>query len=317
MMYVDAAAAVFDGIDELVASHSCAPDHLRLIRHGLMLAREKVQQAAVFLPIDVPMAVGAAVGTRDDDLLAAAAASTLVWAGADLMDDAADDELGPAWDGVPPAQRELVATTLLAVLPHLALRHVEAAEGRAGAAQEIATALWSMSEGQAMDLGGPPESIEQYLRMIERKTGTEVALFAALPAILGGAPAATVDAWREVGLRLGSTVQASTDVASAVTPPPLNDLLHGKASLPVFACRRRLAASEREAFDRDLSAAARGDHAALERAIARMVAARSIRESLAHVQLMLYRLSRTVELKLAGLAVDNPIFTMIRELCTI
>src|SRR4029077_8455415 len=104
---------------------------------------------------------------------------------------------------------------------------------------------------------------------------------------------------------------------SAVTPPPLNDLLHGKASLPVFACRRRLAASEREAFDRDLSAAARGDHAALERGIARMVAPRSIRESLAHVQLMLYRLSRTVELKLAGLAVDNPIFTMIRELCTI
>jgi geranylgeranyl pyrophosphate synthase len=153
--------------------------------------------------------------------------------------------------------------------------------------------------------------------MIERKTGAEVTLFAALPAILGGATPATVEAWRDVGMRLGAMVQASSDVVSAVAPPPMNDLLRGKSSLAVFACRQRLAADEREAFDRDLSDAARGDHAAVQRAIARMVARRSIREALAHIQLMLHRLSRTIELKLVGLGVDNSIFTMIRGLSAI
>jgi hypothetical protein len=315
MIHAGEARDVFDAIDALLNRLPGSAEHRELHQRAVAIARAKAEQGSVFLPIDVPFAVGDLLDVSLDEKVTAAIAGTLLWAGADLMDDVADGELGTTWDGVPEFQTELVATNLVSTLPHLAIAHVHCSDRRALLARELSMALWCMSDGQRQDIEGPnaTPSLTDYFTLIERKTGAEIGLFAALPAILSGASPAIVKGWRAFGTRLGCMVQAFSDLASAVAPAAANDLLRGKRTLPVFCCAASLGPDDLDVFERDLCNAARGDVDALTRCMDLMVARNALRLGMLHVEVLRRQAVAALPLRPTDQAVDHPVCILLDQ----
>jgi geranylgeranyl pyrophosphate synthase len=257
------------------------------------------------------MAVGDLLGRPLEESEIAAAASTSLWAGADLMDDAADGQLQEVWAGTSGRLLALVSTNLLSTLPPLLVASLNGSDERVAGrfSRALSEALFAMSEGQSQDFESAAvvDSCEAYLDLVRRKTGSEFALFAGTPAILAGADAATVAAWLRFGSEYGTMVQVFHDTVSTIAEGPRNDLLDGKRTMPVL---RTLAVSGDEAhrnFQSDLDKASTGDHLAVTRAIEAMVRAGAIRFSFTQVELLRFRATRALPLKLAEIPAEHPI----------
>jgi geranylgeranyl pyrophosphate synthase len=311
VIYQEHAGAVFGRISSLLGELGSDDGYRRTFEQALALVREDAESAPMFPPIDLPMAVADLLGRPLAESETAAAASTSLWAGADLMDDAADGQLRDVWSGTSARRLALVSTNLLATLPHLLVAGLPGGDppiaGRYGRA--VSQTLFSMSEGQARDFDSAAcvDSCAAYLDLVRRKSGSEFALFASTPALLAGADPQAVGAWLQFGLAYGTMVQVFNDTVSAIAEGPRNDLLEGKRSLPVL---HTLANSGDEAhlnFRSDLDIAATGDHLAVTRAIETMVSAGAIRFSFAQVELLRFRATRSLPVRLAEIAADHPI----------
>ncbi len=310
----DVLTTALAGIEELPAS----PDHRRLHARALDLVRETAVRASVFAPVDLPLAVADVLGRPRIEQDAAAAACLLLWAGADLLDDLADGQVPPAWDGTSPHQLTLVAVNLLATLPHLAIGRFLQRTGRVDPAGRVSRAvsatLWRMSEGQSLDLAlpGSVSSRDDYFDLIERKTGSEMGLFASLPAMIADLPAATEDAWRRFGERYGMMLQTFSDVAATFAQSDDNDLLHGKRSVAVLYACETLAGAPRMEFEHRLVRAAEGDRDALAAAVETMVGLGAVRIGLLHVELLRHRAAKSLPICLAEYPLDHPLRAVLR-----
>ncbi|MFB8757300.1 polyprenyl synthetase family protein [Streptomyces nigra] len=132
------------------------------------------------------------------------------------------------------------------------------ADAGAPAVRPLARALGDLVRGQADDLlfasrpwTGPDRvRPREYRAMAEHKTGALLGCAAALGAVLGGAPPATVAALDRAGRHLGVAFQAVDDVLGiwgdpAVTGKPVHgDLRERKKTLPVLAALDSPAAGE-------------------------------------------------------------------------
>jgi geranylgeranyl pyrophosphate synthase len=169
-----------------------------------------------------------------------------------------------------------------------------------------------MSIGQFADLSGGESvrNIEQYLSLVRLKTGAETALFASSPAILAGESSAVVRRWARFGEAYGCMAQVFSDTASAITAPPDSDLLRGKRSLPVLRALDMLRGPRRAAFIGDLALAARGDAAAVDRAVARMAELRTVRFSLAYVEVLRHRAAAALPAALCDFDLEHPLRRM-------
>jgi geranylgeranyl diphosphate synthase type I len=137
----------------------------------------------------------------------------------------------------------IIAGDALAVLAmEVLLEHPNPYAPRA--AIELARGTQAMIDGQADDIAfesRPLVSVEECLRMGERKTGALLSCAAALGAILAGAPEASVQAMRDYGRHLGIAFQAVDDLLGiwgdpSVTGKPVgSDLRQHKKTLPVVA----------------------------------------------------------------------------------
>jgi geranylgeranyl diphosphate synthase type I len=145
----------------------------------------------------------------------------------------------------------------------LAVETLAATPAGPGAVRLLSAALTDLVRGQADDLlfaarpwTGPRRvGPGEYRAMAEGKTGALLGCAAALGALLGGAPPATVAALDRAGRHLGTAFQIADDVLGiwgdpAVTGKPVHaDLRERKKTLPVLAAldspvpaARRLAA---------------------------------------------------------------------------
>jgi geranylgeranyl diphosphate synthase, type I len=115
------------------------------------------------------------------------------------------------------------------------------------AASSLARATADMIAGQGEDLAFCSRvhvTVEEALRMSERKTGALLACAASIGAVLAGANAPLVAALEEFGRQLGVAYQAVDDVlgiwgSPEVTGKPAwNDLRERKKSIPVAAALR-------------------------------------------------------------------------------
>lgn len=212
--------------------------------------------------LHLPLLVHEAVATASDEALPLAGACGLIYLGADLLDNVADDELPEAWAGFRPAEISLAATTLLASLPQLALAeldgHAADAAMRDSLGGLLARTLLTMSDGQYDDLrldGGVPAPA-RCRAITERKGAAEFELFARAGAVLAGAPPEGVEAYARFGHALGAARQLASDVDDIFCADgPSRDLLGGKATLPVAHALARSDGSSHARLERLLAEA--------------------------------------------------------------
>jgi geranylgeranyl pyrophosphate synthase len=298
------ADAVFATVAALLDDLAPAAEYRLLFDQATAAVRRAAEGASIFPPVDLPMAVGEAMGLEPEQAQVAATACTLLWSGADLMDDAADGQLGEEWKDVSPARIALVATNLLATLPHLLVGRRDAGGGAISSAWSLAVSrtLFTMSEGQWSDLGGAGvvATTEQYMAMVRRKTGAEFALFASAPALLAGADAETIGAWVRFGMAYGTMSQVFSDTLSTLVEGPRNDLLSGKRSLPVLETLAILCDSEHARFLAELDSAESGDESAVARAIETMTTSGALKKALEIGELLRHRAMQALPAGRAG-----------------
>jgi len=311
LIHLQHSEAVFSMIEDLLDDLGPADEYRALFAKALTAVRAAADASEIFIPIDLPMAVADVIGRSQMEGAISAAASTLLWAGADLMDDAADGELGQDWDGVSRSQIALVSTNLLSTLPHLLVGGVDFTDGAVSAAysQAVSRTLFVMSEGQSADLDSPRSvrTIDDYMALVRRKTGAEFALFASTPAILAGADDETIGAWVKFGFAYGAMSQVFSDTVSSVNDGTRSDLRNGKRTLPVLHTLAQISDDDRTSLARDLDLAARGDDPAVSRVIDAMTSAGAIRFSLERIEVLRFRAAQALPVKISTLAPTHAI----------
>jgi geranylgeranyl pyrophosphate synthase len=235
--------------------------------------------------VHVPLLVYAALRGDQEPALPLAVASLFVHAGLDLLDDVMDGDLPDAWRSRP-AQAVLAGATLTGALAPLALLGLPAPPRTVLALQRLlARAGLQLSAGQQADVASartariPPGA--DVARLAERKTGAEVALYAALAARLGGASRRAVGRWAAFGRALGAARQLRTDCLDLFAAAQSRDLAAGTRTLPIALYHDDLPEEERPAF-LDLLRRAERD-AAARRAIREKLVATGILQSCAVV----------------------------------
>ena len=257
------AVDVLERARHLIGTLPVPISHRELLEVHLEEGRAQVARQPDLHAIQLPMLVYEDATGSHEPAAPLAAACLLLYLGADLFDAAVDNELPDCWQGRTCGEVHLAAATLLAALPTLALDEL-ARDGvpadrvwRLG--RDFATTLAIMSAGEHADLSMEDRddvALDECRRMVERKAGAEVGLFTRAGALLATDDAATVQAYWEFGVALGSAGTIASDAADIWHATPSQDLLNGKRALTVT---HALAALEGTRLDelRELLSAAR------------------------------------------------------------
>ncbi len=247
---------VFGAAERFLRDHADGPAQLELLRAALgkiggHLARP--EPPAFYLScVHVPLLVYAALRGDAEPALPLAVACLFVHAGLDLLDDVMDGDLPAEWPGGP-AQAVLAGATLTGAAAPLALLALPAPPRTVLALQRLLSrAGLQLSAGQQGDVATArtapiPDGVGVAL-LAERKTGAEVALYAALAARLSGAPARALERWAAFGRALGAARQLRTDCFDLFAAAQSRDLAAGTRTLPIALYHDDLPEAERPAF---------------------------------------------------------------------
>jgi octaprenyl-diphosphate synthase len=132
----------------------------------------------------------------------------------------------------------------------MALEH-----GRVQVIQRLCEATLAMTEGELLvldRLGAPDLTVDEYYRIIERKTAGLFAAACAIPSLIPPARPEAGAALERFGRALGLTFQLVDDLLdftareSELGKPVLSDLKEGKLTLPLLLLLPRVAPAERE-----------------------------------------------------------------------
>ena len=251
---------VFAFLKELIGALPVPPSHRELLRVHLDVGRERAEIYPELPAIQLPLLVHAAISGDESPALPVAGACTLLYLGADLFDNVIDDELPPSWRARDPAEASLAAATLLAAIPQLAFARLR--ERRTSRLWELthlfAEALLTMSAGEHEDLlftkRGDVDP-EMCRAMVERKSGSEFALFAEAGAMLATEDVELIEKYAAFGLCLGTASQICSDVGDIWGEEISRDLLNGRRTLPVVHALYTLRGESRERLQELLEAA--------------------------------------------------------------
>jgi geranylgeranyl pyrophosphate synthase len=256
---------VFDFLDALIDMLPVPSSHQALLRVHLATGRDEAKGYPELPAIQLPLLVHAAIRGDERPALPLAGACTLLYLGADLFDNLIDDELPINWHARDPAEASLAATTLLAALPQLALARLRE-QGTPPAqlwnlAHVFAETLLTMSAGEHEDLLFTDQEgigVERCRAMVERKSGSEFALFAKAGALLATEDPAVVEKYTAFGECLGTARQICTDVWDIWKGENSQDLLNGKRTLPIVHALCTLRGKSRQRLQDLLNAARDG-----------------------------------------------------------
>src|SRR5215212_7640873 len=210
---------VFDFLDTLIDMLPVPSSHRALLRVHLDTGRDEATGYPELPAIQLPLLVHAAIRGDERPALPLAGACTLLYLGADLLDNLIDDELSIDWHDRDPAEASLAATTLLAALPQLALARLREQGTPSARLWELshlfAETLLTMSAGEHEDVRFTDRDdvgVKTCRNMVERKSGSEFGLFARAGALLATEDPAIVEKYTAFGLCLGTARQICTDV---------------------------------------------------------------------------------------------------------
>jgi geranylgeranyl pyrophosphate synthase len=253
---------VFASVDELTEELPVPSIHKELLRVHLGVAREYAETSPEMSAVQVPLLVHAAVAGDEKPALLGAAACTLLYLGADLLDSVIDHELPPSLHTRDSAEVTLAATTLLAALPQLSVARLRE-EGRAPArlwmlAYLFADTVLKLNAGQHEDLLFPNlenVSLEDSRAMVERKSGAANALFARVGAVLATEDTSTIEAYAAFGSCFGIAKQLINDMWGIWGETTSQDLLNGKRTFPIVHALSTLRGEQRKRLQKLLAVA--------------------------------------------------------------
>lgn len=246
--------AVIAELTRFIRRHAASPSQRRLLEICFLRLRRDCCQDEPLLFMELPLAVHAAAGGSADSAIRIAAACSLVFIGADVLDDLADGDSRPEWAGSSAGEITLAAATYLSSLAPMAIAELELpCQTKADLHITLASGLLHMASGQHDDLNTTsciesitPKFIEQ---AVIGKSGQEFKMFCALAAQAAGASSEASDHYGTMGLAIGVGGQLASDCFELLEDPEARDLRHGTWTLPLAMHRSRLSEGERPAFE--------------------------------------------------------------------
>ena len=233
--------------------------HRELLRLHLVESSSEIFSDEVFCPIDLPVLGYYALAPDRPLPVAILGACTLIYLGADLLDDVADRELSEAWIEAGPDAATLAATTFLSSLTYLAIdRHDGTSEQRSELMRVFAEGLVAMSAGQYGDVENDAADSESSLATTELKAGAEFGVFMKAAAI-GADTGFDAERFAEIGRAVGTAVQLASDIHDTFRVDPSPDLRNGRTTLPVTHAASVLQGSELDQLRGTLAACAADD----------------------------------------------------------
>jgi hypothetical protein len=203
-------------------------------------------------PVEVSLAVYAAVRGDTRPAVPLAAAVGLFSIGLALGDHVTDDELGAEWKRHSMADIQFIMVALLASLPQQIIDRLDApAEIRARLQGMVARSLLTMMGGQQQDVqtvGRSEVHTAAVTASVAAKAGEGGALFAALAARLAGADDDRVEHYATMGHSLGTAVQLASDCDDLFGAPHSRDLAAGTRTLPIALALERQEGQARDEF---------------------------------------------------------------------
>jgi len=253
---------VFASLEQLIGTLPVPRSHRELIWIHLKAGREQARASPRLPAIQLPLLVHAAISGDERPAHHLAEACTLLYFGVDLFDNFIDDELSSSWDTRDPAEASLAATTLLAAAPQIAVarlrEHGVPPERLWELAHLFAETLLTMSAGEHEDVlftGRVDVRPEMCRDMIERKSGSEFALFAKAGAMLATEDEGVIQQYAAFGRCFGMASQLRSDVWDIWSAEISQDLINGRCTLPVVHALSTLREGSRERLQELLRAA--------------------------------------------------------------
>jgi geranylgeranyl diphosphate synthase type I len=256
------AGQVFALVDKVIEALPVPSTHRELLQVHVGVGKEWAEAWPEMSSIQLPLLVHTAVAGDERPALPVAAACTLLYLGADLLDSILDHELPPSWLTHDSAEVNLSATTLLAALPQLSialLREEGTPPARLWALSHLfADTVLELNAGQHEDLLFPNwenVSLEDSLAMVKRKSGAPNALFARVGAVLATEDTLTIEAYAAFGSCFGIAKQLINDAWDIWGDEESQDLLNGKRTLPIVHALSVLRGEQRERLQNLLAVA--------------------------------------------------------------
>jgi geranylgeranyl diphosphate synthase, type I len=231
-------AATFGCIRDLVSQRPVTPLLADLVDRTLSTVSASGESSPP--SVTVPLDVYEALSGSWQPAVPLAAAATLIYLGADILDNVADRELPTIWNGWSIDEIILSGATLISSLSYLALdllreRHGVSAGRLYLLAQRMASATWAMAGGQLQDIHQPGDSVaaEAVEAGVALKSGAEMRMHAGVAASLAVDDRAIVTAYEEYGYALGIAAQLRSDCSDIWGSTPSADLTNGRQTLPI------------------------------------------------------------------------------------
>lgn len=249
---LDAVSEVLVSAEAFVEKAAQGPQQRRLLQIVLERLKKYAQEDDWFPVVNLPLFVYAGLCEDNGPGQPLAVATAFIFLGADLLDDLADGDMGPGWQGYHPKEIQLAAATLLSSLPQLILSELPVSSAyRVAMQRTLAQGLLRMSFGQQLDLtmnGKANFSSEEVVESVSAKSGEEMAIFSSLAAQLAEAPDGIVQAYAEFGRALGTASQLASDCHDIFQAELSRDLFNGTRTLPIAIYLERLKGDGRKKF---------------------------------------------------------------------
>lgn len=240
---------LFGMAHDFLSSHSISHRQQSLLQALLIGVTDSSLDEPVLPFVDIPLLVYSAIKGDPQPAYPLAVATTLLYLGIDTLDDLADGDHREWWKGFDKSEINLAATTLLSTLPQLAISELEISPSlRLQMFKRLSSGLLIMSAGQQRDIvnaGKKVVSAEEVEQSVREKSGEEVALFAALGALLAEASDRVVEAYESFGRAIGTAGQLASDCHDLFNDSTSRDLSHGTRSLPIALYLEKKTTEER------------------------------------------------------------------------
>ena len=202
--------------------------------------------------VHLPLRAYAALCGDDAPAIPLAVATTLIYLGMDILDDLADGDLSEDWKEYRPEEITLLSITLLTALPLRLFASLPVPPTvRLQMIALMADAGIRLSAGQGSDLAGAGQetvTVAEVVESVEGKSGGEMALFAALAAVLAGASPGQTAQFAAIGSAIGVAGQLLSDWGDLFASSHSRDLASGTRTLPLAMYLERLKGEERQTF---------------------------------------------------------------------